>query len=119
VELYGVPAGRVFWEGDPTIGGNVTLHVTGETGQFAFLLGAFGTTSPYLLPGLGTLELDPASVFILAQDFVSGEGSFALPINLPDDPSLSGLNLPLQGILVDGPGPLSGSTTPLDFLELD
>ena len=110
IDLYGVPAGRVFWEGDPSPGGSATLHVTGEEGDIALLFGA-PAVSPVPIPvaPYGDVLIDPFTAFPIDSGVVSGEGSFAVAV--PSVPQLSGVSLFLQGAVVTDPVTLDGSFT--------
>lgn len=119
VDLYGVPPGRVFWEGDPSPSGAVTIHVTGEAGDSAFLLTALAPApQPIPVPPFGNLLLDPASLVVAVAGPVGPQGSLAVPLAIPANPQLSGLSLPLQGLWVTGMGPLAGTLTPLESLDV-
>jgi len=118
VDLYGVPPGRVFWEGDPAPGGSVKLHVTGTNGtDVAILYAALGTSPvPLPLPPFGDYLLDPATSFALGSGFVTSGGSYS--ITVPSVPDVSGLSLSLQGLRITGVAPLAGEFTPVETFEV-
>lgn len=73
-----------------------------------FLLG----TTPTAIPIFGiTLLVDPSSWLITPGFFVSGAGTAALPLPIPNNITLLSLTLCNQGVIVDAGGPFGFSAT--------
>lgn len=94
----------------PYIGGTFTYAVSNALPSTVglFLLG----TTPTALPILGiTLLVHPSSWVITPSFFLSGSGTAAMPVAIPNNITLLSLTLCNQGVIVDAGGPSGFSAT--------
>jgi subtilisin family serine protease len=87
---------------NPSIGTTVTLTMTGTPGQ-AFVTGygfALGSTTT----AVGTLDL-AAPVFVLTSGTLDAAGQSQLPIPIPNEAGIVGLEIHLQSVADDTAGP--------------
>jgi hypothetical protein len=86
-----------------TLGSRFMLEVAGEPGASMLLaISAAGASIP--VPPFGTLLLDPASLGFLAQAAIPPDGVFALTLQIPTDPGLSGMTPHLQAAIAGPSG---------------
>lgn len=104
--------------GVPRIGSTVQLRQRLRPGALGRMLVADGLAdSPVLAPelGEGLLYLDPASYVALPEGLAPDVGGLLTPYLIPDDPSLVGTTLYIQGHQLDEPR-LSRNWIPLTIL---
>ncbi|HEX6810380.1 MAG TPA: multicopper oxidase family protein [Planctomycetota bacterium] len=70
---------------------------------FALFLGSLELTPPVVVPGLGTLVLDPSSAAFYGAGVTSAQGLASLPYALPNTPAIVGLRAGMQGVGVAAP----------------
>ncbi len=115
LEFRAFPTGRVgIWRyGSAKQGGSVRLHVQGDVNQPFVLWGAQQPGSLFLKK-LGLLELDAATMIPVASGNTGASGRFTLIADLPVDPTLSGVEIHLQPLVLDPNGAYLGNA--IDFV---
>lgn len=88
-----------------TLGSPFRLDLAAEPGA-ACLLAIAPAGAELPLGSAGTLRLDLGTMNLLAQAAVPASGSFALLMQIPDDPSLRGLELHFQAACINPQGVL-------------
>jgi carboxypeptidase T len=99
--------------GTPTPGGTIRIAEQGDVNQ-PFILFAALAGAHLDLGKLGILELDPASLRTLLTGNTGSSGRFTLQGAVPNDPSLIGLELDLQSLVLDPSG--AYLTNAIDFV---
>ena len=85
-------------DGTPSIGTSVTFTVYGTPGAPARLLDSTGLApTPLVLPGIGTLYLDPAALSVTTIGRIRAHGSACTELAIPNDPALVGVSHYFQG----------------------
>ena len=92
--------------GTPQIGTPVTFNLEGIAGEGYYQFFGFATANIPIPPFAGTLQIDPASLFVLAAGTLPGTGSVSVPIGIPNNPALVGFEVYYQAIT--GPSLLGG-----------
>lgn len=115
LEFRAFPTGRVgVWRyGRPKQGGSLRLHVQGDANQSFVLWGAQQGGS-LLLKKLGLLELDAATMIPVVSGNTGPSGRYTLIADLPVDPTLSGVAIHLQPLVLDPSGAYLGNA--IDFV---
>jgi hypothetical protein len=70
---------------------------------FALFLGSMELTPPVVVPGLGTLVLDPSAAAFYGAAVTSAQGHASLPYVLPNSPAIVGARIGMQGVGVSAP----------------
>jgi len=83
--------------GTPTLGSWITLAVTGPPSVPASLFYSF-QPGHFVVPHLGLLQLDPATLGLLAAG-VTTNGQFAIQARVPNNPNLIGFSIEVQGVV--------------------
>jgi len=99
--------------GTPAQGGVVRLHVQGATNLPFVLYGAQGGAA-IPLKNLGLLELDPLSLISIVSGTTGGSGRFTIDGDIPIDPTISGVEIHLQALILDPSG--AWLTNAVDFV---
>ncbi len=109
------PTGRVMlWRyGSARPGGSLRLHVQGVANQSFVLWGAQSGGSLFLKK-LGLLELDAATMIPVLADTTGPSGRYTLIADLPADPTLSGVEIHVQPLVLDPAGAYLGNA--IDFV---
>jgi hypothetical protein len=108
------PVRVALWRyGTPTPGGTIRIAEQGDVNQ-PFILFAALHGAHIDLGRLGILELDPSSLRTLLTGNTGPTGRFTLQGALPNDPSLIGLELDLQSLVLDASG--AYLTNAIDFV---
>jgi hypothetical protein len=99
VYRFTLPGSDFRVEGEPALGAPVEFALDGEVGESGVLLSAFAPAIPPLvLPGNGTLYLDPSGLQLRFMGPVQPDGSAHLSLSVPTTPSLLGLAVWTQGL---------------------
>ena len=85
----------------PALGQTLQVTLDGPAGAF-YLLDLGFTPTELQLPGVGTLFVDPASVWTLFSGFLPAGGQVVHPLTVPADPSLEGAFFFLVAAALDG-----------------
>ncbi|MCI0589388.1 MAG: VCBS repeat-containing protein [Planctomycetes bacterium] len=99
---------HLAWRGLPRIGKPLTLDLHGPPGG-AWALGAAIATASIPVGSVGTLRLDPPSVFAVFAGSLDGLGRAAVTVAVPPDASLAGFSVYWQGMVA----------SPLKFTNLE
>ncbi|HET6201957.1 MAG TPA: VCBS repeat-containing protein [Planctomycetota bacterium] len=92
---------HLAWRGLPRIGKPLTLDLYGPPGG-AWALGAAVATANIPVGSVGTLRLDPPSVFAVVAGSLDGAGRASISFGVPPNPALVGFSVYWQG-MVAGP----------------
>jgi serine protease len=100
LQAVGLPSGLRIVQ-DAGIGGAIQFEVTGAPGGLYFVAVAFGR-GRQVVPGLGVLLLDPASLFTVWSGMLSGAGAAGHAVPVPNQVALRGTDLFLQAFRTPG-----------------
>ncbi|MCI0589054.1 MAG: VCBS repeat-containing protein [Planctomycetes bacterium] len=101
--LYSNLSRQVSWRGIPRVGKPLVLDLRGPANEFWVLAASLGSAS-LPLPPLGTLRLDPATLFVVGAGALDPQGRASLPFLVPSSPALVGLSAYWQAAV--GPPPV-------------
>lgn len=87
------------------VGGLLRVIVSGEPNAATYVLLAEGAAD-FFLPGVGTLLIDPFTMFVLSAPNLSAIGLASVLVQVPSSPILSGLHLHAQSLVVPSPAEL-------------
>lgn len=93
--------------GTPSIGQQVSFRIAAQPGPTWLLWAAAESNWP---SPFGTVLLDPATLSVFTSGTIGADHLWTLPLVLPNDPGLVGLQFPFQGLGFDhlGNGELTG-----------
>ncbi len=110
LELWGVPPYTLLAHGEPVLDTTIVFETTGLQGSDVWLFGSESIGS-VPLPPFGTFTLDLGFSVLLDRGPIDAAGSRKVALDVPDDPTLIGLDIYLQSLVVDSYKPKAGAIT--------
>jgi predicted secreted protein len=92
------PTRQLAWRGIPRIGKPLTLDLFGPPSGAWLLAFSLGTAS-IPLPPLGTVRLNPTSLFVLVSGPLDAQGRASVTFAVPQNPALVGATLDWQALV--------------------
>lgn len=84
-----------------TLGSTNTLRCGGRPGSTQLLFFDFDAVAPLVFPNGRSIHLNPQTAITLGPIALDGTGAANIPLNVPNNPALAGLELVLQSIDAD------------------